>query len=1024
MQYFIPIIRVGIFICLLFYNSYNSFSQAGELVANKSNSTSAYYGFYQYLPEDYDNSTSEEHPLLIFLHGYGERGNGNSDLGKLLRNGPTMLIDKGKWPDERPFIVLAPQSGNGFFSLNGLKGMIDYAISNYRVDESRIYLTGLSAGGISIWNHIANLKDKVAAAVPIAGNGNTPWRNEGCKLSNIPIWAFHGDADKTVNPGGSINPIKQIKECAGQPEGIAKITIYPGVGHNSWGKTYDLSGMTQNVDNNYDPFDISIYDWLLSFKLGNSQPSNLLPNVVINKPSNNQIFTISEKITIEASAGDSDGSVSKVEFYMNNTLLGEKANAPYVFNINSATIGKHTIYAKAYDNKNAVKKSSVINIEVKDNENIFPSVDIIKPSANHNFQLGDQVLVECQAKDSDGSIAKVELFANNQLKSTISKSPYKFDLGNLPVGEYELFAKAYDDDNASTKSPSVRIFIEEPEDKTPPSAPQNLNGVLSFNKIEINWSASTDNVKVEGYEVYLNNALTAKVNKLQYEFSGLSENTNYYIKVRAFDAENNYSSFTSVNLMTRLISPSELKGEFSESSSHVQLQWQYNSNNESEFIIERSINQRFEPKNSFEISENTSSYKDLSVESNKTYFYKIKAINENNDSEYSNIVQINTSLNPPDNNVPVLNQLNNITIKEGEILKLNLEASDGDNEQLTFSIKNVLSFLKITDIDNNSALLEIKPSFDDANIYNVMINVTDPNGAEDSTSFTITVQDVVKQSYSINININEEYPEPGWNNTNSKCEEHKKINNLIDSKGNPTNISMQILDGWYGQDSNGMYEDGKYIPKDVMRTFYFVKDDTAQIKFLNLDPDMLYDFMFFASRASKGARTTYYQINQRKVRLNASYNVSDSVVLNDIKPNENGEVNIKVYKDLLSWWGYLNAIKINAKEDINANRVLSDTLVNNENQQHLSHQEVYSFEIYPNPVENFINVRFTGLKVDEAQVIIRDKEGNVLFDEHLKGDGMRPELYIDISDLNLLRDVYILDIDAGVNQDAIRFIKN
>ncbi len=215
-------------------------------------STDATQGFHEYLPVGYGNTT--QFPLLVFFHGVGENGNGDTELGKVLSNGPPRYIDRDQWPSDRPFIVLSPQHpGDGCHSPAEIRTFIEFAVSNYDVDESRIYLTGLSCGGIGLWNYLGQDTDtRAAAAVPIAGNGNSAWNNAGCELGKVAIWGFHGDADPTVPVNGTINPMNNIIACPMPPRKEAKLTIYPGVGHNSWSRTYDLSA-------GHD-----IYTWLLT----------------------------------------------------------------------------------------------------------------------------------------------------------------------------------------------------------------------------------------------------------------------------------------------------------------------------------------------------------------------------------------------------------------------------------------------------------------------------------------------------------------------------------------------------------------------------------------------------------------------------------------------------------------------------------------------------------------------------------------------------------------------------------------
>ena len=252
----------SVVLCVLSFN-YQVVGQ-GKLVPRNVSEVKSPYGYYEYLPNDYTKKA--QHPLLIALHGIGEAGNGSSELSRVLKYGPAKLIEEGKWPASRPFIVVAPQSFGGFFNPTKLHDLIEHLKDTYRVDENRIYLTGLSAGGISIWNYLAEYQDQVAAVVPIAGKGQIVREKNLCKLNKIPAWAFHGANDGTVNPNGSIIPIEFLQQCS--ESSSSKVTIYPGVGHDSWTRTYDLSGKSSSTDSRYDSYDVSIYDWLLSHTKG------------------------------------------------------------------------------------------------------------------------------------------------------------------------------------------------------------------------------------------------------------------------------------------------------------------------------------------------------------------------------------------------------------------------------------------------------------------------------------------------------------------------------------------------------------------------------------------------------------------------------------------------------------------------------------------------------------------------------------------------------------------------------------
>lgn len=189
-----------------------------------------------YFPIGY-NKSKKKWPLMIFLHGSGERGN-NLDLVKT--HGPPKLVKNGK---EFPFILVSPQTPqNLWWNADFLNALLEVITSKYKVDMNRIYLTGLSMGGYGTWDLAEKYPHWFAAIAPICGAGN-PFL--ACNIKDIPTWVFHGAKDKVVPIEKSKEMVNAIKKCGGNP----KFTIYPEAGHNSWTKTY----------NNPD-----LYKWFLS----------------------------------------------------------------------------------------------------------------------------------------------------------------------------------------------------------------------------------------------------------------------------------------------------------------------------------------------------------------------------------------------------------------------------------------------------------------------------------------------------------------------------------------------------------------------------------------------------------------------------------------------------------------------------------------------------------------------------------------------------------------------------------------
>ncbi|MES1186553.1 MAG: PHB depolymerase family esterase [Myxococcales bacterium] len=219
-------------------------------IGSKADNTA---GYWEYLPPHYGNGA--RYPLLVFRHGIGENGNGTSELTKVVVNGPPKLIEADQWPESRNWIVLSVQhTGDGCATSQETVDFFKFALTNYDVDPTRVYLTGLSCGAIGSWNYLGDHTDEtVAAAVLICGDGRSAFTKAGCNLGKVPIWAFHGEADTTVDPKGSTETVASLQACTNPPAVDVKLTTYPGVGHDSWTMTYALS----NPQND-------IYTWLAS----------------------------------------------------------------------------------------------------------------------------------------------------------------------------------------------------------------------------------------------------------------------------------------------------------------------------------------------------------------------------------------------------------------------------------------------------------------------------------------------------------------------------------------------------------------------------------------------------------------------------------------------------------------------------------------------------------------------------------------------------------------------------------------
>ncbi len=190
-----------------------------------------------YLPEDYDQK--ESCPLLIFLHGAGERG---TDLQRVKTHGPPKLIEQGQ---QFPFIVVSPQCPKGqWWQTVEVNALLDEIVEKYKVDEERVYLTGLSMGGFGTWGMAAYAPHRLAAIAPICGGSETYWAKE---FAHLPVWVFHGAKDGVVPLQRSEEMVEALKKHGA----TVKFTVYPEANHDSWTETYNNP---------------QLYDWLLEHK--------------------------------------------------------------------------------------------------------------------------------------------------------------------------------------------------------------------------------------------------------------------------------------------------------------------------------------------------------------------------------------------------------------------------------------------------------------------------------------------------------------------------------------------------------------------------------------------------------------------------------------------------------------------------------------------------------------------------------------------------------------------------------------
>lgn len=246
LTYLISAIQKGLFTCFLFivfvpvllFTSIHAYSQ--QVAKELSFKLETLTGFLVYTPVNYRKDETATWPLILFLHGMGERGD---SIALVTVHGPPKNV---KTNNDFPFIVVSPQLSDKVrrWSTSELSALLDEIIAIYRIDTSRIYLTGLSMGGYGTWSWASAEPERFAAIAPFCGGGNP---EEAYKIGNIPTWVFHGEEDKAV----SITESEKMVEALGKAGGNVRFTRYSNTGHLCWDEAYD-SGI--------------LYDWFLHIR--------------------------------------------------------------------------------------------------------------------------------------------------------------------------------------------------------------------------------------------------------------------------------------------------------------------------------------------------------------------------------------------------------------------------------------------------------------------------------------------------------------------------------------------------------------------------------------------------------------------------------------------------------------------------------------------------------------------------------------------------------------------------------------
>jgi len=446
-------------------------------------------GYLEYLPDDYTTNPNQKYPVLIFLHGLGELGNGTTQISSVAVNGPPKIIAAGQWPSSFPvngvnykFIVISPQSSIQW-QPDDINYVIDQIISIYgsRVDLSRIYLTGLSLGGGGVEDYLAQNTtngNRIAAAVTCAGS--SWWANQtrinNILSTNVPIWFFHNEFDNVVTYIQSVNWYEHLTSSGMSP--MPKLTIYPGVyAHDSWSATYDINPTNPN----------KIYEWMLGF----TRPKGLL--APISNAGIPQVINMPSTVSLDGTASTApSGSIVSYQWTHVNGNWGDVIQSP-----NSAKTlvtfrnpGDYIYQLTVTDNNGGVN-SSYVHVYVNN-----PGAQV--PISNGGTTVPGSVQYGASLNSSGSSAPSG--FIQSRLWTKISgpdgdviinPSQVVTTINFLVPGNY-TYALIITDGQGNFSMSTVKVIVQGSGSNPPISVPGSSQTLTLPNQAQLDGSASTD----------------------------------------------------------------------------------------------------------------------------------------------------------------------------------------------------------------------------------------------------------------------------------------------------------------------------------------------------------------------------------------------------------------------------------------------------------------------------------------------------------------------------------------------------
>jgi regulation of enolase protein 1 (concanavalin A-like superfamily) len=282
--------------------------------------------------------------------------------------------------------------------------------------------------------------------------------------------------------------------------------------------------------------------------LGTNQP----PTVTLTAPSAGSPFTAPATIDMAATAGDTDGTVSRVEFYRGSTLVGSDTTSPFTASWTGAPAGTYSLTAVAVDDDGARTTSPAVSVNVGTSTNQLPTVALTSPFQNEVFTAPVSIYILATASDPDGSIARVDLYQGTTLLKSDTSSPYSFNWTNVAAGTYQLTAVARDNGGATRTSTPINVTVNGAGNQLPNTSITSPGTGAAFTapaNITIQATASDADGTIARVEFYRGSTLISTDTTSPYSATWSNASAgSYALTTRAYDNVGGSRTSTAVNV--------------------------------------------------------------------------------------------------------------------------------------------------------------------------------------------------------------------------------------------------------------------------------------------------------------------------------------------------------------------------------------------------------------------------------------------------------------------------------------------